>query len=85
MDCKPFLMGSELKTYGKVYQKRRVYIENLPAGCNDELLKQFFLKYGSIENCYMLKDSESGSPLNQALVLYKKVSHAEKLLKSVPI
>ncbi len=59
-----------------------LYVKNLPTGCNDEILKSLFAKFGDIESVAIQKDPQ-GVPLDIGFVNFKETAAAHAALKEM--
>ena len=80
VEVKPyFRKGKQKSEILADVQNRRIYINNLPDSWKDSDLRNFFSKFGPLENCYMLKDSQKKKNIDDAYLLYKRGDDCAKL------
>lgn len=77
LECKPFLKGEALTVFNLDFNKRRIFINNLPEGTSDEELKQIFSQYGTVLNAYNIIDFYSQKASGKGFVLYENQKSAQ--------
>ena len=52
LECRPFFSGEELREYRKKFNRRRVYVGNLPPNTTDLRLFEVFSRFGELVRAY---------------------------------
>ncbi len=52
----------------------------LPHNLSDEEFKQYFIQYGDIEDCAILKDKRTGKPRGFGFVTYRNIEALENVM-----
>ena len=83
VDCKKYMSGKELNQQTKQFERRRVFIRNIPRSFSDEDLKSIFRSFGNIERGFIIRDSKKiGKKQNlYGFVIFKNEISAEKALE----
>lgn len=58
LEVRKYLTGDALEEYQEEFNKRRVYIRNLPPGVTDRTLGEIFQKFGQVERAYMANNPD---------------------------
>jgi RNA recognition motif-containing protein len=58
LECRPYLTGQSLSNYQAEFNKRRVYVGNLPPFYNDLLLFELFSGFGTVERAYIANNPD---------------------------
>lgn len=81
ISLREYRVGSRLREDKNAFNKKRVYLGNLPEGTLAEDLRPFFEKFGTIENCYIVKKSTAlGNKFGY--LVYDEPESAQYLLQS---
>jgi len=80
IECKPFLQGDELTQFNTQFNKRRIYVEGLPLDTADQDLKEFFSKFGAVDNAYVIIDFKTGQPNGKGLILFRDGKTTRKVI-----
>lgn len=70
VEIKPYLKGEDLDSFYEAYNARRVQVYNLPEKISNDQLKDFFSKYGLVENAYTIHDFRCMQGRNNGFVLF---------------
>lgn len=62
-------------------QYRKIFVGGLPHNLSDEEFKAYFIQYGEIEDCAILKDKRTGKPRGFGFVTYKSLSSVEQVMQ----
>ena len=82
LECRLYLSGEELKKYQEKFNKRRLYIGNLPLGTTDEQLFEFFNHISPVMRAYTLeKPDDDGKWFG--FVVFKNESALEDVQSQV--
>jgi RNA recognition motif-containing protein len=55
-------------------------VGGLPHNLSDEEFRQYFIQYGEIEDCAILKDKRTGKPRGFGFVTYKSIACVEHVM-----
>lgn len=79
LKVKEVLKGSRLAKAEEDLAQRRVYVKNIPFGCEDTDLETVFKQYGDVELCYICKDKRKPeATTDYAFVTFKAQEGADK-------
>jgi len=78
LECRPYLTGQSLYDYQTEFNKRRVYVGNLPPFYDDFQLLKLFMQFGEIQRAYIANNPDKGGK-TFGFVIFKE----EGLLASV--
>jgi hypothetical protein len=62
-------------------QFRKIFVGGLPHNLQDEEFKDFFIKFGEIEDCAILRDKRTGKPRGFGFVTYKDIEILEHVME----
>lgn len=62
-------------------QYRKIFVGGLPHNLTDEDFKMFFLQFGEIEDCAILKDKRTGKPRGFGFVTYKALATVDQVMQ----
>lgn len=85
---KPHKQGKALKRYLKDIKRRKLRVTNIPSTWDDERLEAAFIRFGSVENCYVerIKSSDSwqedsDDSLAGTVIFFRRISASECFLE----
>ena len=58
IDCKKYIKGKKLEKKKKEFEKRRIFVRNIPRKFTDGQLKEFFTKFGAVERAFVIRNSK---------------------------
>lgn len=82
-----YMQGEELKKFKRELNQRRLFLKGVPQSFTDEDIRNYFKKFGDLEDAYCVRRKvdqqhhSQGEGFCYALVIFKKVKDAERLLK----
>ena len=79
LKVKPFMSGERLSEFKSELNERRLFVFSLPISAKDRELKEFFSKYGEVENAYLIRDRVSRKPKSFGYVLFKDSEISKKV------
>ena len=79
LECRPFFSGAELKRYQKRFNKRRIYVGNLPPNMTDWGLFEEFSKFGDVIRAYTANNPDKQGR-KFGFIVFKEEGIIEKLL-----
>jgi RNA recognition motif-containing protein len=62
-------------------QFRKIFVGGLPHNLQDEEFKDFFIKFGDIEDCAILRDKRTGKPRGFGFVTYRDIETLEHVME----
>lgn len=80
IDVKPFKKGSEINAQDADLKKRKLFVKNLPASCNNKKLLAVFSAFGKVDKAYILFDHKTGCSRGFGFVEYL---HEEELARAL--
>lgn len=54
-------------------QFRKIFVGGLPHNLGDDEFRKYFIQFGEIEDCAILKDKRTGKPRGFGFVTYKDI------------
>ena len=67
-------------TLSPVLKSRKVFVGGIPYELTKEEFREYFIKFGEIEDCIIMLDKNTGNPRGFGFVTYKCETSVEKLL-----
>ncbi len=77
IDCKPALPKNGGKTS---IRERKIFVGGLSADVTNEEFRDYFYKFGELEDCIVMRDKESGRPRGFGFITFKDGNSAQKVL-----
>jgi RNA recognition motif-containing protein len=70
LDVKPALDRAQAKDKEESDRRRKIFVGGLPKNFPDECLKVFFEKFGTVQKCYVVKDTMTGKTRGFGFVIF---------------
>ena len=79
VSVREFQSGNDLKENRFEFNARRIFVGNVPQSVDENGVKDFFSKYGAIENIYFVKKNEDNDT-KYGYIVFKSSSSAQDIL-----
>ena len=64
------------------FRTKKVFVGGLPSDITEELFREFFEKFGSIEDCVVMLDRDTGRPRGFGFITFVDEESTEKVLEN---
>src|SRR3990167_3908386 len=81
LDVKPAIDRSSAKIQGLDERKKKVFVGGLPKNFTDDELQAYFVKFGSVQRCYVAKNPITGKTRGFGFVVFDHAASATKVLE----
>ena len=71
LEFKPYLEGKNLEKYLINFSKRRLYLNGIPEGAQEQAICGYFSQFGVVQNFYFVQDFKTKSPTGTAVLIYE--------------
>lgn len=80
-----YLDGERRQKLKEEFNKRRLFLTNIPNWCEDKDLQRFFSQFGELESCYRIHEQSTKTPKGYGFITYKEKKVAQKVIEMSPI
>jgi hypothetical protein len=81
LEVRKYLTGEALDAYQAQFNKRRIYIKNLPPAVKDRELKTIFEKYGPVDRAYKANNPDKNQ-IYFGFIVFAKQGIIENIINS---
>ena len=82
LDVKPALDRAQAKDKEESDRRRKIFVGGLPKNFLDESLKEFFEQFGTVQKCYVVKDTMTGKTRGFGFVIFSTDEGYAKALEN---
>lgn len=81
LDCEASTFDAPMSSGGSNLKLRRIFLRNIKRPIDDQVLTNFFSKFGQIESAYIVKSNKNGLSRGFGYITFQEIGPAENLLK----
>lgn len=78
--ARPFKTGNDLTKFKEKFNKRKLYVSKIPKNWGNDMLLSCFLRFGGIEDCFIINDPITGTSQGFGFVIFFDLEPVRKIL-----